>query len=123
MVRMVLSRCLNYLKYQHDATGRLDIAIGDGGQVFDSRVGEIKPSVVTAAQDKQELIAQCLRLRYRCGRSRVRLPDRSKETQCGQRFATVAMLLHRCVVQALNHGNGPATRYTLRRNTARTIKV
>ena len=37
--------------------------------------------------------------------------------------ATTAMFLRCCVVQALIRGDGSATRYTLRRNTAIIMKI
>ena len=53
----------------------------------------------------------------------VRLPCRSNGTQCGQRFATAALLLRRCVAQTLSRGDGPAGRYALRRNSGSIMKI
>ena len=43
--------------------------------------------------------------------------------QSRQWLATAAMFLRSCVVQVSNRGIEPATRYTLRRNTASMMKV
>ena len=40
-----------------------------------------------------------------------------------QRLTTEAMFLRICVAQALSRGEGPRTRYTLRRNTASIMKI
>ena len=51
------------------------------------------------------------------------IPGPVKSTQCRQRLATVATFLRSCLARALSRGDGPATRYTLRRNTASIMKV
>ena len=51
------------------------------------------------------------------------LPGRVKSAQYRQRFANTAMFLRSCVAQALSHGDGPPTRYLLRRNTASIMKI
>ena len=43
--------------------------------------------------------------------------------QCCQRLVTGATFHRNCIAQALSRGNGPATRYTLWRNTARIMKI
>ena len=46
-----------------------------------------------------------------------------KLAQGRQRLATVATFLRSCVAQALSRGDGPATRYTLGRNTASIMMI
>ena len=55
---------------------------------------------------------RCLRL----GRFVVRFPGRVA-------VAIAATFLRNCVADALSRGDGPATCYTLRRNTARKMKI
>ena len=40
-----------------------------------------------------------------------------------RRLTTAAIFLQSCIVQALSHGGGPATRYTLRRYTTGIMKI
>ena len=61
--------------------------------------------------------------RYWRGRSGVRIPGRSNRTQRRQRLATAATFLRSCVPFALSRGDGPATRCTIRRNTASIMKI
>ena len=48
-----------------------------------------------------------LKRRYGCGRSVVRSPGQSNQTQCCQLLAAAATFLRSCVAQALSHGDGP----------------
>ena len=43
--------------------------------------------------------------------------------QCRLRLATAATLFQSCVTQALSRGDGPATRYALRPETANSLKI
>ena len=54
--------------------------------------------------------------RYLCGRSWVRFPGRSNQTQRGQRLAAAASFFS-SVALAISRGDGPTTRYTLQRST------
>ena len=47
------------------------------------------------------------------------LYSRAGQIECRRRLATAAAFLRSCVTQML----GPATRYTIRRNTESTIKI
>ena len=47
----------------------------------------------------------------------------SRKVQTGHSVTTAAMFLQNCVIQALNRGGGPVTRYTLRRITASIMKI
>ena len=50
-------------------------------------------------------------------------PGPVKSAQCGQRLATVATFLRNCVAQALAAETSPATRCTLRCNTASIVNI
>ena len=67
----------------------------------------------------QLLLRHC----YWCGRSGVRIQSHSNRTQCGQRITAAATFLRSCVARALSRGDGPRTRYTLRRHKASIMKI
>ena len=50
------------------------------------------------------------------------IPGRSNRTQCRQWLVTAAIVFRSCVAEALSHEYGPATRYTLGRNTSSIMK-
>ena len=51
------------------------------------------------------------------------IPGPVKSAQCRQRLATVATIVRSCVARRYAAEMGPATRYTLRRNTASIMKI
>ena len=60
---------------------------------------------------------------YGCGRSGVRFPGQSNQTQSRQLLDTAATFRKSCAAQALNRGEGPVTCYTVQRNTASSMRI
>ena len=63
------------------------------------------------------------RHRYQRGRSGVRFPGRSNRTQRRQGLTTTTTFFRNCVVRRSGAKLGPATRYTLPRNTTSMMKI
>ena len=68
-------------------------------------------------------IAQLLSARYRCGRSGVRFPGRSNRHSVANDSPPLRRFFGAVLPRRQAAEMGPATRYTLRRNTASIMKI